>query len=130
MVRHGYGSKLLPGYTNIGAEQILRDPDYAIVRVDGMIPPGAREGDFFDVQRSALPGNKTTSLSGGHAVRVRPAPASAATRPTSRASTSSPRRAGRSSSTPPTPWPTPTPPGRSGQAKASLRSGMIMDGGR
>lgn len=65
MARHGYGSKLLPGYKNIGAEQILRDPSYAIVRVDGMIPPGARQGDFFDVQVSAMPGNRTGNLSGG-----------------------------------------------------------------
>src|SRR3712207_6596628 len=42
MVRHGYGSKLVPGFDAIGAEQVLRDPGYAIVRVDGLIPPGAR----------------------------------------------------------------------------------------
>jgi hypothetical protein len=65
MVRHGYGSKLIPGYDKLGPERVLREPSYAIVRVDGMIPPGAREGDQFDVQVTALPGNKTTSLSGG-----------------------------------------------------------------
>lgn len=65
MVRHGYGSKLVPGYDKIGPERILREPSYAIVRVDGMIPPGAREGDQFDVRVTALPGNKTTNLSGG-----------------------------------------------------------------
>jgi hypothetical protein len=65
MVRHGYGSKLLPGFDKLGPERILAEPSYAIVRVDGLIPPGAREGDQFDVQVSAMPGNKTTSLSGG-----------------------------------------------------------------
>ena len=65
MTRHQYGSRLLDEYKNIGAETILTDPHYAIVRVDGMIPPGARAGDFFDVNVSALPGNKTSSLSGG-----------------------------------------------------------------
>src|SRR5688500_10865508 len=65
MVRHGYGSKLQPGFEHVGAEQILRDPGYAIVRVDGLIPPGARKDEFFDVSVSALPGNKTSSLSGG-----------------------------------------------------------------
>lgn len=65
MVRHGYGSKLIPRYDKLGPERILREPSYAIVRVDGMIPPGAREGDQFDVTVSAMPGNKTTSLSGG-----------------------------------------------------------------
>src|SRR5687768_5719854 len=59
MVRHGYGSKLLQhqGYDRIAAEMVLRSPDYAIVRVDGMIPPGARQDDFFDVRVTALPGN-------------------------------------------------------------------------
>ena len=65
MVRHKYGSKLIPGYDKIGPERVLREPSYAIVRVDGLIPPGAREGDQFDVQVTALPGNKTTNLSGG-----------------------------------------------------------------
>ena len=130
MARHGYGDKLLPGYRNLGAEQVLRDPSYAIVRVDGMIPPGARAGDFFDVKVSALPGNKTSSLSGGllfesdlHKLRgnspdlegvdilakargpiiVNPAYALGDTAQTAAAS---------------------------GQAKASLRIGVIMDGGR
>jgi hypothetical protein len=65
MIRHGYGSKLIPGYDKLGPERVLREPSYAIVRVDGMIPPGAREGDQFDVQVTALQGNKTTSLTGG-----------------------------------------------------------------
>src|SRR5688572_18246792 len=128
LVRHGYGSTLLPGFDQLGADQVLRDPGYAIVRVDGLIPPGAREGDFFDVTVSALPGNKTSSLSGGmlfqsdlHRVRGRTPdlegvevlaqargpivvnPAYALNDPAAELN---------------------------GQAKASLRSGVVMDGGR
>ena len=131
MARHGYGDKLLPGYRNLGADQVLRDPSYAIVRVDGLIPPGARSGDFFDVKVTALPGNKTSSLSGGllfesdlHKLRgnspdlegidilakargpiiVNPAYALGAAAGENVAG--------------------------GGQAKASLRTGVIMDGGR
>jgi flagellar basal body P-ring protein FlgI len=99
-----------------------------VVRVDGMIPPGAREGDFFDVTVSSLPGNKTSSLSGGllfesDLYRIRGSspdlegvevfaksrgpivvnPAYALTDPSDETS---------------------------GQARASLRSGMIIGGGR
>jgi hypothetical protein len=64
MVKHGFGSSQI-GYKGVQPEDVLRDPNYAIVRVDGMIPPGARKDQFFDVQVSALPGNRTTSLSRG-----------------------------------------------------------------
>lgn len=43
----------------------LADPKTAIVRVDGIVPPGARRGDRIDVRVSALPNNTTTSLVGG-----------------------------------------------------------------
>lgn len=65
MARHGYGSARLPGFTDVGADQIMRDPNFAIVRVSGNLPPGSREGDFFDIDVTAMPGNKTTSVSGG-----------------------------------------------------------------
>lgn len=65
MVKHGWGSRLLPGYAKYQPEDILRDPNYAIVRVDGMLPPGARKGQRFDVAVSSLPGNRTSSLSRG-----------------------------------------------------------------
>ena len=48
---------------------ILNDPRFAVVRVDGFIPPGARAGTdwwtWFDVRVSALPGSETTSLAHG-----------------------------------------------------------------
>jgi hypothetical protein len=46
-------------------EAILSDPAYAIVRVDGFLPPGVRKGQTFDVYVSALPDSKTSSLAHG-----------------------------------------------------------------
>jgi hypothetical protein len=126
MVRHGYGSKLIPGYDKLGPETILRQPSYAIVRVDGLIPPGIREGEQFDVQVSALPGNKTTNLSGGtlflaDLTQLRGnSPDLTAVDALARAKGSiviNPAYALEDSTT------------SSVQAKASLRSGTIMDGG-
>lgn len=134
MARHQYGSKLLPDYKDIGAEQILRHPSYAIVRVEGLIPPGAREGDFFDVRVSAMPGNRTSNLSGGivfesDLARTRDG------RPDINAVTTlakakgpivvNPAYALEGGAT------TGAAAGGSGaQAKASLRAGVIMDGAR
>lgn len=66
MARHGFG--------NVGGgldspEDILNNRSFAIVRVDGFIPPGARAGNdwwtWFDVRVSALPESDTTSLAHG-----------------------------------------------------------------
>src|SRR5207244_9128590 len=66
MVKNGFGSKLqLPPYSEMNAEEMLRDPSVAIVRVDGFIPPGAREYDRFDVQVSALRESATSSVAHG-----------------------------------------------------------------
>lgn len=136
MGRHGYGDALLPGYRNLGAEQVLRDPSYSIVRIDGMIPPGARAGDFFDVKVTAVPGNKTTSLSGGllfesdlHRLRgnspdlegvdiLAKARGPIIVNPAYALTTGADATAAANV------------PKTSGQAKASLRNGMIMDGGK
>jgi len=66
IARHGYGSHRVQGFENVAPEQVLRDPHYAVVRVDGFIPPGARLDDHFDVQVSALEQSYTTSLSHGN----------------------------------------------------------------
>ncbi len=66
MVKRGIGSSRSEGDARIQPEEMLRDPRVAIVRVDGFIPPGAREGQRFDVQVSALPGSNTGSLAGGN----------------------------------------------------------------
>lgn len=65
MVRRGFGDTLIPGYEKINPVDVLRDPNYSIVRVDAFIPPGARKDDFIDAQVSCLPGNQTTSLAHG-----------------------------------------------------------------
>ena len=65
MVRYGYGLRGADTYKTISPETVLKDPRVAIVRVDGLVPPGARAGQRFDVQVSALPGSQTSSLAGG-----------------------------------------------------------------
>ncbi len=47
MHKRGFGSPNT-GYTT-SPERVLADPRVAIVRVDGLIPPGARQGQLFDV---------------------------------------------------------------------------------
>ncbi|WP_428937042.1 flagellar basal body P-ring protein FlgI [Fontivita pretiosa] len=68
-VKHGFGSKVR-GLDNIQPEDILRDPSFAIVRVDALIPPGARKYQRLDVLVSALEGNNTTSLAHGDLYRT------------------------------------------------------------
>jgi Flagellar P-ring protein len=65
MVKRGFGSKLQPGYEDMQPEDMLRSQSVSIVRVDGFIPPGARKGDRFDIQVAALPGTNTTSVAHG-----------------------------------------------------------------
>lgn len=65
MVRHGYGSRLMPGYENQSAERVLSDKRVAIVQVVGMLPPGIRKDQTFDVIVQSLPKNQTSSLAGG-----------------------------------------------------------------
>ncbi|HWE01344.1 MAG TPA: flagellar basal body P-ring protein FlgI [Tepidisphaeraceae bacterium] len=65
MVKHGYGSKLNPGWENQSPERVLHDKRVAIVQVVGMLPPGIRKGQTFDVIVQALPKNQTSSLAGG-----------------------------------------------------------------
>jgi flagellar basal body P-ring protein FlgI len=46
-------------------EALLRSPQTAMVTVLGVIPPGARKGDRFDVEVRLLPEDQATSLRGG-----------------------------------------------------------------
>ena len=64
MINRKIGSRLT-SVTTPQAEEMLRDPRVAIVRVDGFLPPGSRKGQPFDVQVSALPESGTTSLARG-----------------------------------------------------------------
>jgi flagellar basal body P-ring protein FlgI len=45
--------------------EVLRDPNVAVVIVEGAVPPGAPEGSTFDVAVRTLPGSTVTSLQGG-----------------------------------------------------------------
>jgi len=60
MVKHQFASA-----TGMTPSDALNDSRFAVVRVDGNIPPGARKGQTFDVLVSALPENRTTSLAHG-----------------------------------------------------------------
>jgi hypothetical protein len=58
------------GLEDITPERVLRDPRFAIVRVEGLIPPGARPLDRFDVVVSAEDINDTSSLAHGQLYRT------------------------------------------------------------
>ncbi len=47
------------------AESILNDKRVAIVQVEGIMPPGIRRGEQFDVQVSAIAGSHVSSLAHG-----------------------------------------------------------------
>lgn len=64
MVKRGFGQKHL-GYDAFQPEAMLKDPAFAIVRVDAYIPPGTRKGQTFDVMVSALTDSTTSSLAHG-----------------------------------------------------------------
>ena len=66
ILRHGYGTYRNP----VGAEEILRDKTYAVVRVDGLIPPGARKDDHFDILVSVPEESYTSSVSHGALYRT------------------------------------------------------------
>ena len=63
MVRRGFGDPTR-GFENLQPGPALASPDFAIVRVDAVLPPGARRGDKIDAWVSALP-NDTTSVAHG-----------------------------------------------------------------
>ncbi len=46
-------------------DKLIDSPDTAVVRVTGVVPPGAPKGATFDVRVEALPGTQTRSLEGG-----------------------------------------------------------------
>jgi len=49
----------------VSPERLLRDPDTAVVTVEGEIPAAAPAGARFDLDVRALPGTDTTSIEGG-----------------------------------------------------------------
>jgi len=65
LYKHHRFSSSVVGEKNITPEQLIADPDTAVVLVQGEIPPAAVEGTRFDVVVMALPGTQTKSLRGG-----------------------------------------------------------------
>ncbi len=65
MYKRGFGSKLVPGYENMSPETVLRDNRVAIVQVEGLLPPGIRKSQTFDVIVRAIRGTATSSLAHG-----------------------------------------------------------------
>ncbi len=63
MRKYGLGSANM-GTLNMTPERVLADPNTAVVRIDGLIPPGASPGTRFDVIVTAID-SQTTSLAGG-----------------------------------------------------------------
>ena len=62
----GVNSALTEGALGrLSSGQLLADPRTSIVRVDGIIPPGARAGDRIDVRVECLDSNTTVSLARG-----------------------------------------------------------------
>ena len=65
LYKHHRFSSSVVGEKNITPEQLIADPDTAVVLVQGEIPPAAVERTRFDVVVMALPGTQTKSLRGG-----------------------------------------------------------------
>lgn len=64
MSKRGFGSESA-GYGNLTPAQVLASDRTAVVKVQGVIPPGATEGTRFDLMVTALEQTQTTSLEGG-----------------------------------------------------------------
>ncbi len=64
VTKGGFGRRAL-GYEQLTPEQVLSSDDTAVVRVEGVIPPGAPKGTRFDLLVTALRQTETTSLEGG-----------------------------------------------------------------
>lgn len=65
LYKHHRFTSSVVGVRNITPEQLIADPDTAVVLVQGEIPAAAVAGTRFDVGVMALPGTQTKSLRGG-----------------------------------------------------------------
>lgn len=61
----GRGSNAGGSLSGLSPQELLRDPNVAVVIVEARIPPGAPEGTVFDVYVRTLPGSTVSSLEGG-----------------------------------------------------------------
>lgn len=64
MTRMGVG-KERGSLAGMSPEQLLDDPNTAVVVVQAVVPPGSPEGWVFDARVDAVPGTSTRSLEGG-----------------------------------------------------------------
>lgn len=64
MTRYGVGRTGGP-LEDVTPDEMIDDPNTAVVLVQALIPPAAPRGFTFDVRVSAIPGGSTTSLEGG-----------------------------------------------------------------
>jgi hypothetical protein len=127
MIKRGFGSRNTPGWENLPPERVLADKRVAIVQVAGMLPPGVRRGQMFDVVISCLQKNTTTSLAGGELyltdLKVNGADAS---NPFGKVNTLGQAKGFIFVNPSYVLSRTPTP---TGDMRRSLRNGVIMDGG-
>ncbi|HEX4124243.1 MAG TPA: flagellar basal body P-ring protein FlgI [Tepidisphaeraceae bacterium] len=65
MSERGFGSYLMPDFQDMSPEAMLKDKRVTVVEAVGLLPPGIRKGDQFDVYVQTLPQNSTTSLANG-----------------------------------------------------------------
>ncbi len=62
----GRGGPLTEGpLAGMTPREVLRDPNCAVVLVEGVVPPGSPLGATFDVRVRTLPGSTVSSLEGG-----------------------------------------------------------------
>lgn len=64
LAKEGFGSFRL-GTADLTPEKVLADKNTAVVKVQGIIRPGAPKSTYFDLIVEALPSSQTTSLEGG-----------------------------------------------------------------
>lgn len=64
LAKRGFGSSET-GFRNLPPAEVLNSDRTAIVKIEGVIPPGATKGTFFDLKVTALSATQTTSLAGG-----------------------------------------------------------------
>jgi hypothetical protein len=65
MLLRGFDSYVMGRYEDVSPQRMLADKRVAIVSVEGLIPPGARSGQRFDIMVRALRGSATSSLAHG-----------------------------------------------------------------
>jgi hypothetical protein len=129
MMRHGFGSANSSQFSAIRPERALEDKRFAIVEVRGLIPPGARNQQRFDIIVNTLPSSDAASLARGqlyqtdlHVLGLRETDPGGSVNVYARAQGpifSNPAYALNAQAA-----------GATGGAQLSLRNGVVLEGGR